>query len=241
MIGRVHVRFTLMLGIVVLAVCAAVVMTAGNGEHGLRLLIRITARMSLVVSAFWTDPATGEAHEFTDWDDGHYIAGVERARSELWGSESVRRRATWGLGWRVAAGRESDYLGDLTSARAYGHGGATGTGVWNDPETGVSFVLFSNQPESVRDMLLRTSILDCVNAELAGVLADDPKAADALPALARANAFVLPIGGGWYRYHSLFGELLRLKLRLEHRGQLPDLYRRAARWYQCHDGLNQAS
>jgi LuxR family maltose regulon positive regulatory protein len=101
--------------------------------------------------------------------------------------------------------------------------------------------VLSNQPESVRDMLLRTSILDCVNAELAGVLADDPKAADALPALARANAFVLPIGGGWYRYHSLFGELLRLKLRLEQRGQLPDLYRRAARWYQRHDGLNEAA
>jgi LuxR family maltose regulon positive regulatory protein len=100
--------------------------------------------------------------------------------------------------------------------------------------------VLSNQPESVRDMLLRTSILDCVNAELAGVLADDPKAADALPALARANAFVLPIGGGWYRYHSLFGELLRLKLRLEHRGQLPDLYRRAARWHQRHGGLNEA-
>ena len=100
--------------------------------------------------------------------------------------------------------------------------------------------VLSNQPESVRDMLLRTSILDCVNAELAGVLADDPKAANALPALARANAFVLPVGGGWYRYHSLFGELLRLKLRLEHRGQLPDLYRRAARWYQRHGGLNEA-
>ena len=99
----------------------------------------------------------------------------------------------------------------------------------------------SNMTTSVRDMLLRTSILDCVNAELAGVLADDPKAADALPALARANAFVLPIGGGWYRYHSLFGELLRLKLRLEQREQLPDLYRRAARWYQCHDGLIEAA
>ena len=101
--------------------------------------------------------------------------------------------------------------------------------------------VLGNQPRSVRDMLLRTSILDCVNAELAGVLADDPKAADALPALARANAFVLPIGGGWYRYHSLFGELLRLKLRLEHGGHMPDLYRRAARWYQRHGGLNEAA
>ena len=48
--------------------------------------------MSLVVSAFWTDPVSGESLEFTDWDDGHHMAGVERARRELWGSEAVRRR-----------------------------------------------------------------------------------------------------------------------------------------------------
>ena len=48
--------------------------------------------MSLVVSAFWTDPTTGESREFTDWDDGYYMAGVEQARSDLWGSEAVRRR-----------------------------------------------------------------------------------------------------------------------------------------------------
>ena len=48
--------------------------------------------MSLVVSAFWYDPAIGEMQEFTDWDGGHYMAGVERARWELWGSEAVKRR-----------------------------------------------------------------------------------------------------------------------------------------------------
>jgi len=48
--------------------------------------------MSLVVSAFWTDPATGESCEFIDWEDGHHMAGVERARTDLWGSVAVRRR-----------------------------------------------------------------------------------------------------------------------------------------------------
>ena len=48
--------------------------------------------MSLVVSAYWCDPATGETEEFTDWEDGHHMAGVESARRELWGSEPVRRR-----------------------------------------------------------------------------------------------------------------------------------------------------
>jgi hypothetical protein len=48
--------------------------------------------MSLVVSAYWRDPATGETEEFTDWEQGHHMAGVERARCDLWGSEAVRRR-----------------------------------------------------------------------------------------------------------------------------------------------------
>jgi hypothetical protein len=48
--------------------------------------------MSLVVSAFWCDSATGQTQEFTDWDDGHHMAGVERARWDLWGSEAVKQR-----------------------------------------------------------------------------------------------------------------------------------------------------
>ncbi|MCC2669603.1 MAG: beta-lactamase family protein [Armatimonadetes bacterium] len=60
--------------------------------------------------------------------------------------ESARIRAAWGLGWRLAAARESDYFGDLHSPASYGHAGATGTVVWNDPETRISFVLLTNRP-----------------------------------------------------------------------------------------------
>ena len=48
--------------------------------------------MTLIVTAFWHDPDTGKYEQFTDWDHGHYMAGVERARQTLWGSEPVRRR-----------------------------------------------------------------------------------------------------------------------------------------------------
>jgi LuxR family maltose regulon positive regulatory protein len=96
------------------------------------------------------------------------------------------------------------------------------------------------QPPSVRDMLLRTSILDCVNVDLASELASDPQAAHTLPDLARANAFVRPLGHGWYRYHSLLVAVLRLKLRIEHSVRLPGLYERAARWYQRNGLLNEA-
>jgi LuxR family maltose regulon positive regulatory protein len=96
------------------------------------------------------------------------------------------------------------------------------------------------QPAPAREMLLRTSILDSVNAELVGELTDNQPEAGILPDLARANAFVRPLGQGWYRYHSLLATVLRLKLRIERRGLVPDLYRRAARWYQRNGRLDEA-
>jgi len=102
----------------------------------------------------------------------------------------------------------------------------------------------NNQPAQVRDLLLKTSILERVNSGIAGELTGREQDAGALAALARANAFVQPLGNGWYRYHSLFAEVLRLKLRLERPEQLPDLHRRAARWYQANglllDAVRQA-
>ena len=47
-------------------------------------------------------------------------------------------------------------------------------------------------------------------------------------------------GTGWYRYHSLFATVLRLKLRIECRGQLTDLYQRAARWCRRNGRLGEA-
>ena len=53
-----------------------------------------------------------------------------------------------------------------------------------------------------------------------------------LAEVAHANAFVQPLGCGWYRYHTLFAEVLRLKLRHEYPDRLASLHRRAARWYE---------
>jgi ATP-dependent transcriptional regulator len=50
---------------------------------------------------------------------------------------------------------------------------------------------------------------------VASELTGNEQAGAILPAVARANAFVQPAGCGWYRYHTLFAEVLRLKLRRE--------------------------
>lgn len=46
----------------------------------------------------------------------------------------------WGLGWRLGA------WGDLGSPRTFSHGGATGTLVGADPDTGLACAVFTTQP-----------------------------------------------------------------------------------------------
>ena len=88
------------------------------------------------------------------------------------------------------------------------------------------------QPAHVRDFLLKTSILDRVNEHVAGALVDDSRYAAVLPDLVRANPLVQRDDSGWYRYHSLFAAVLRLKLRREYPGEVTRLHLRAARWYR---------
>ncbi len=88
------------------------------------------------------------------------------------------------------------------------------------------------QPPAQRELMLRTSVLDRVSADLARELTGDAQAGSILAALARSGAFVQPVGHGWYRYHPLLAGVLRLKLRLESPDRTRGLHRQAASWYQ---------
>lgn len=96
------------------------------------------------------------------------------------------------------------------------------------------------QPVQVRNFLLRTSILDSMSEDLAAELADDRGDASVLRELAQENAFVQRDDGGWYRYHALFAAVLRLKLRRDDPGRIPDLHLRAAGWYRRNGSLTEA-
>ncbi|MCI3927686.1 LuxR C-terminal-related transcriptional regulator [Paenibacillus sp. TRM 82003] len=90
------------------------------------------------------------------------------------------------------------------------------------------------QPKDVQTFLLNTSILDRMCGPLCdavlGVLPASGQ--DMLERLDRANLFLVPLDRErrWYRYHHLFGELLRR--RLERAGDLNALHARASRWYE---------
>jgi LuxR family maltose regulon positive regulatory protein len=100
--------------------------------------------------------------------------------------------------------------------------------------------VLNTQPSEVRELLLSTSILEYVNAEAASELTGSAAAGQILAALAHANAFVQPIGHGQYRYHTLFAEMLRLRLRRECPDRIAALHRQAAGWYERNGQLTDA-
>jgi LuxR family transcriptional regulator, maltose regulon positive regulatory protein len=93
--------------------------------------------------------------------------------------------------------------------------------------------MLERQSADVQDLLLRTSLLDRVNGELADLLTGCPGSERILLELADADAFVVPLDPErtWFRYHHLFGDLLRLELRRTQPEKAPVLHRRAARWF----------
>ena len=102
--------------------------------------------------------------------------------------------------------------------------------------------MLERQPGEVQDLLLRTCLLDQVNGELADLLTGRPGSERILLELEDANAFVVSLDPErtWFRYHHLFGDLLRLELRRTLPDQVPELHRRAGQWFSEHGHVVEA-
>jgi LuxR family maltose regulon positive regulatory protein len=99
----------------------------------------------------------------------------------------------------------------------------------------LSEVLTRQSPE-IQDFALRTSVLDRFCAPLCQALTglSVARSQEILEWMRGANLFLVPLdeGGGWYRYHHLFGEFLRSRLR-ENVGaaEIAGLHVRAGAWF----------
>jgi LuxR family transcriptional regulator, maltose regulon positive regulatory protein len=102
--------------------------------------------------------------------------------------------------------------------------------------------MLERQPDDIKDLLLRTSVLDRVNGELADLLTGRQGSERILLALEDANAFVVSLDPErtWFRYHHLFADLLRLELRRALPAEVPGLHRRAADWLIQHGHIADA-
>ena len=96
--------------------------------------------------------------------------------------------------------------------------------------------VLDRQPEQVRRLLLRTSVLDRVNGDLARLLTGDEGGERVLQDLEQAGSFVISLGTNrsWFRYHQMFAGLLQLELRRTMPGEVAGLHSAAAEWLATH-------
>jgi LuxR family maltose regulon positive regulatory protein len=89
-------------------------------------------------------------------------------------------------------------------------------------------------PRESQEVLLRTSILDRLCGPLCEAVAGEGDGQARLEALERANLLIVPLDDErrWYRYHALFAEILRARLRTLHPDEVAELHARASAWHE---------
>lgn len=92
-----------------------------------------------------------------------------------------------------------------------------------------------HQPPDVQGFLLQTALLDRFCAPLCDAVCEGlPPSDEMLRTLARGNLFLVPLdsAGRWYRYHHLFGDLLRERMRATQNSEtLAAAHKKASDWY----------
>ena len=94
--------------------------------------------------------------------------------------------------------------------------------------------MLSRQPAEIRQFLVRTSILSRFSAPLCDAVIGSANAAEIIDVLDRENLFVVPLDDArrWFRYHSLFAQMLRGYLTRTEPGLVASLHERARDWHR---------
>jgi len=102
--------------------------------------------------------------------------------------------------------------------------------------------VIDQRPKGTLHFLLQTSILDRLCGPLCDAVTGNSDGQEILENLEHANMFITPLDdeGKWYRYHHLFGEVLRARLQQNQPNLLPDLHSRASQWFQEHRYIPEA-
>ncbi|HXL37208.1 MAG TPA: LuxR family transcriptional regulator, partial [Ktedonobacteraceae bacterium] len=97
-------------------------------------------------------------------------------------------------------------------------------------------------PPMQQRFLLQTSVLDRMNAEVCQALTGEQSSQQMLESLERANLFLVPLDEErcWYRFHTLFREVLLARLQASQPEQVGRLHREAALWFQQQGWLHEA-
>ncbi|HZA85189.1 MAG TPA: helix-turn-helix transcriptional regulator, partial [Actinomycetes bacterium] len=96
--------------------------------------------------------------------------------------------------------------------------------------------VLDRQPAEVSDFLLATSVLERLSGPLCDAVTGRSDSQRLLEQVERANLFLVPLDEvrGWWRYHHLFADLLRVRLHQQSPERVAALHRAAAAWSEAH-------
>jgi LuxR family maltose regulon positive regulatory protein len=102
--------------------------------------------------------------------------------------------------------------------------------------------VLEQRSESVQTFLLRTAVLDRLTGSLCDALTGQEDGQATLETLEHANLFIVPLDEErrWYRYHHLFADLLRQRLRQTQPHWVLKLHHRASEWYERNGFIDEA-
>lgn len=102
--------------------------------------------------------------------------------------------------------------------------------------------VLAQQPQRVQSFLLQTSILDRFCGPLCAAVTGQADADELLRRLREANLFLVSLDPQreWYRYHTLFADLLRKRLYQTQGGSVAELHHRASCWYEQSGWVHEA-
>jgi ATP/maltotriose-dependent transcriptional regulator MalT len=97
-------------------------------------------------------------------------------------------------------------------------------------------------PPDLLDFLLATCIPKQICSGLATALTDNRRSRSFLEEIENRDLFLrrMDAEGSWFQYHHLFADYLRHRLERDAQDRVPELHRRAARWFTEHQMLSQA-
>lgn len=106
----------------------------------------------------------------------------------------------------------------------------------------LSAEVLDGQPPETRRFLSRTAVLERLSGPLCDAVLEASGSAAILERIERDNLFLIPLDMSrhWYRYHHLFGELLRGELRKAEPALISQLHTRAAAWFQAEGFTDEA-
>jgi len=102
--------------------------------------------------------------------------------------------------------------------------------------------VFEREDPAMQALMQRSSVLERLSGPLCAAVTGEANATEMLAALAATNLFLTPLDdeGDWYRFHTLFRELLHIELERREPALAPTLHMHACAWHREHGNVEEA-